>query len=495
MFQRIAKQGVIVFAGKVSFFLFGFLLNILLARYLGSKGLGQYQLGLVTIQLVTIFSVAGFDKGFVRFFPMLEVRNSTKGGSVLAQSAFFAFAISLLLTILLYFTAPALASGYFDSKEMTGVLRQFSLYIPIFTLLRLGGGATDGLKRADFSSNIHNVATPIIFLIFISIVCFWNLGLEGAIAARQGSHFLAAIAYSIFVIRRLQFSKPDLLDFKIIRDILSFSGPLLLIGVIYFLLGQMDIIMLGHFVSESEVGIYSVAVRLSGLVILGLEVGLPVIGPVFSQLSEREDTKALSKLFKNSTKIIFYLGLAIFAGIITFRQEMLSVFGSEFVIGASILVVLGTGQLMNVLSGPTGQLLVMTGKQKWEMYNSLAMVVANFFLNLFLIPKMGLLGAALATGISILSINLIKLVEVYVLYKFHPYNFSYLRGIMATLAAGVVVFFLRIYLMNSGLNIYTIILLGGSLYIVFLSIAMWFFGFTNDDKKFIMQLVRKSKLT
>lgn len=75
---EIAQQSRWVFAGKVFFVLSGFAFNALLARILGPTSLGRYQLGLTIIQIVTIFSVAGFDRGLIRFLPILQTKNSSE---------------------------------------------------------------------------------------------------------------------------------------------------------------------------------------------------------------------------------------------------------------------------------------------------------------------------------------------------------------------------------------------------------------------------------
>src|SRR5438046_874570 len=97
--------------------------------------------------------------------------------------------------------------------------------------------------------------------------------------------------------------------------------------------------------------------------------------------------------FKTVTKLLCYSGLIIFACIAIFRVELLHVFGKGFTAGATALLILAAGHLANVVTGPTGILLTMTGKQKWELANTISMVAFNFLLNLVLFPTMGLIGA------------------------------------------------------------------------------------------------------
>jgi hypothetical protein len=75
----------------------------------------------------------------------------------------------------------------------------------------------------------------------------------------------------------------------------------------------------------------------------------------------------------------------------------------------------------------------MIGKPLVNLYNELGTFVLNIILNLFLIPKYGIVGAAIATTISVTLINLIRIFEVYTILKIHPYNASYVKHFLSGL--------------------------------------------------------------
>ena len=85
--------------------------------------------------------------------------------------------------------------------------------------------------------------------------------------------------------------------------------------------------MLGHFASERDVGIYSVAGKVSSFVVVGLGIMLPIVSPLFSQFSETRDKELTEALFTTVTKWLCYSGLIIFACIAIFRVELLHLFG------------------------------------------------------------------------------------------------------------------------------------------------------------------------
>jgi O-antigen/teichoic acid export membrane protein len=101
----------------------------------------------------------------------------------------------------------------------------------------------------------------------------------------------------------------------------------------------------------------------------------------------------------------------------------MTIFGNEYVpIGSTVLIILSFGQLVNCLTGGVGYTLTMTGKQNIELGNSLALVVASVLLNLVLIPKYGALGAAFASSSSTLVINMLRVIEIHMLYRISPFS-------------------------------------------------------------------------
>jgi O-antigen/teichoic acid export membrane protein len=89
----------------------------------------------------------------------------------------------------------------------------------------------------------------------------------------------------------------------------------------------------------------------------------------------------------------------------------------------------------------------MGGRSGWNLFNTVVAVVTNVVLNVLLIPRIGMTGAALAWAASILANNLLPLVEVWALFRLHPFGPS-TRIVAAATAAcfGVVPLIARLAL-------------------------------------------------
>jgi O-antigen/teichoic acid export membrane protein len=492
--SKVSRQAVVVLLSRGAAFFLALASTILLSRLLGTAGLGQFRLGSVVVQLLTVFCLLGLDRGLLRYLPVLETQGGSGGRTLLARSSRVVIAISLALSVALLLGAPALATYYFHSPGMTNVLRVFSLQVPVLVLLRFLSGAVTAAKRVDFASKITNILSPGIFLALLAPIGFVHQGLYGPIAARILAQLAAVLCLVLFLMRRYpKVPKVEPVADNIFRDYLRLSMPLFFIGISYQLLNQMDTIMLGHFASEGDVGIYSIAVKVSSFVVIGLEIMLPIVAPLFSQFSETRDNELTEALFRTVTKWLCYSALIMFACIAIFRVELLHLFGKGFTAGATALLILAVGYLVCAATGPTGILLTMTGKQKWELANTISMVIFNFLLNLVLIPAMGLIGAAIATAVSIAIINGLKLVQVYMLFGLRAHNLKYLKGVFAIGGAGLIGYLVRSWLTNAGYSPFTIIPLGGIAFLITATLGFWLVGLDHEDKMAIMALrIRRS---
>lgn len=491
---NVTRQAGAVLFGKGAFFMIGLGLNILLARILGPAALGQFQLGLVVVQLAANFSVLGQDKGLMRYLPVLESRAPESRRRLLTGSVWFVTIWSAVLGTALYFFAPQIAEHYFHTPAMTETIRLYSIYLPILALVTLTAAGVVALKRADYSSAVTNMVWPAANLVLLLAVVVLGGSLMGSVLARTISHAVALVLLLVFLFRHLPAGRAALPASHSFGKFLSFSAPLWLIGLSYYLLGQLDIIMLGHFVGEREVGVYSVAVRLSALVAVAIEIVLPILAPLFSELSEKEDHDAMRDLFRSVTKWIFYSALIASSVLMVFRVELLKLFGAGFAAGAPLILILCIGQLFRSFGGPTGQILIMTGKQKWEILNTVSLLAVNLVLNWILVPRWGVIGAAISTASTITAISILKAVQVYVIYRFHAFSRGHIKGVLAISVGCAISYLMRAWMVGAGFPAAATVAIAGAALIGVVGLGLWLLGLDPEDRMALAALrLRKAR--
>ena len=269
-----------------------------------------------------------------------------------------------------------------------------------------------------------------------------------------------------------------------IKKLLSFSIPLSLAGIFQFMLDWTDTLMLGYFDTTQHVGIYAVALKLSLIGGFVLHSFNYIFAPIISEAYEKKDTTQLRDLFKLVTRWIFVLTLPVTLLFVIYPEVLMGFFGREFKAGSLCLIILAIGQFVNYLTGAAGYMVMMTGRAKLTMINTVGMAGLNVVLNLFMIPKYGIVGAAIATSISLCSINLIRLAEVAILLKMHPYNRQYLKPVLSGIIVGSIYFFI---IPNTSLSLLSFILLCLSFFFLYFLI-MYCLGLGSEEKKVLSHL-------
>jgi O-antigen/teichoic acid export membrane protein len=253
-------------------------------------------------------------------------------------------------------------------------------------------------------------------------------------------------------------------------------------------MGSVDILMLGYFCSADVVGIYSIALRIAILISFILYSFNDILLPVISEKFIERDFAEIKYLYQTITKWIFSLSL-LFCGLIyTLHNDILLLFGKEYLPATIPLLILCIGQLVNSSVGGVGILLVVMGHQKLVLLNALILLTLNIILNYIFIARLNLnmMGAALATSISIILSNVVRLLELKILRNMQPFNLKYLKVIISFIPA----FLITNVLLNMIDTWFVWRILSGV--IIFTStnaLIYYFLGITEEDR-FIFEKVR-----
>jgi O-antigen/teichoic acid export membrane protein len=192
-----------------------------------------------------------------------------------------------------------------------------------------------------------------------------------------------------------------------LRETLAGITSFASVAINQVVIANIDLIILGFFGTVAEVGIYGAARRLSSLLTFVLTSVNSVLAPKFASLYRRQDTRAMEQLGQFSTKLMVVLTLPPILFFLAAPGWIMQVFGEEFRQGATALVILSLGQLVNVCAGSVCALLLMTGHER-EMRNFTTLsLLANVVLCLVLIPRLGIEGAAIASACSLATLNLL----------------------------------------------------------------------------------------
>ena len=416
---KTAQGALGTFALKVGGTGLGFASSILLTNLLGATSYGAYALAFAWVNLLTIPAVLGLGELLVREVSVYRTKEAwghLKGILRWANSAALlaALLIASLATLIVWN-----AQG-FSTSSFAPIIAFSSLPLAALTLVRQA--ALRGLNHVIAGQVPEMLVRPLLLIGFV-VGAYLLLGSSFNVAWAVGMSVVAAgIAFLVgaWLLRRaLAREVTQAIPQYQMGTWLRSALPFLLIGGVLIINARTDIIMLGFLGTQEEVGIYSVATRGAALIAFVLAAVNAALSPVIAKLYAQGERGRLEATIRRTTRIIFLCSLPIALGLILFGGPFLRIFGPEFPAGHAALAVLSLGFLVDAAAGSVGQMLNMTGHERDSAKAIGTSAILNVILNLLLIPRLGMVGAATATATSMAVYNTLLAAFVYKRFGFY----------------------------------------------------------------------------
>ena len=223
------------------------------------------------------------------------------------------------------------------------------------------------------------------------------------------------------------------------REFWAFSAPRGVAAAFQITIIWFDLLLLSHLRDASEVGIYGAASRAVMIGTFALQAIRLAIAPQISRLLARGDRDQAQTVYQTATWWLIVVSWPLFLTLAIFGPALLGVFGPGFDQGATALAILSFAMLVNLGTGNVTVVLLMGGKSSWNLLNTAVALCLNVGLNLVLIPRFGMEGAAIAWAVSIVVDNLMALTEVWLFLGMRPFGRGYLPAVTAAVGCfGVV---------------------------------------------------------
>jgi O-antigen/teichoic acid export membrane protein len=166
-------------------------------------------------------------------------------------------------------------------------------------------------------------------------------------------------------------------------------------------------ILLGIWVSSQDVGIYSAASKIALLMSFVLQAVNIIAAPKFAVLWQQGDHSTFEKMAIYTRKISTIAALPLLGMFVFAPQVVMRIYGSDFEVGSSLLAILALGQFVNAATGSVGFMLIMSGHEAMFRRIISVSVLLNFSICVFFIPQIGVLGAAIASALSLSLQNIL----------------------------------------------------------------------------------------
>lgn len=247
----------------------------------------------------------------------------------------------------------------------------------------------------------------------------------------------------------------------------------------------IDVLMLGFFVSSSELGQYQLAYQtaaLLGFALVSVNSVFPTIAADYHTTNQKYKLKITYIVITKWVSMITMLG----AGwLLLSADSFLNIFGSSFA-GQTrqVLTIVIIAQVLVASAGPCGELLLMSGEEKLQAVNTIITAFINLVLNYMLIPQLGIIGAAIATSISIVTLNIFRLFEMYQIHSIFPYKKEFFR-LFPHLGVSYLVLFLGNYVFQESFLMDLVIGIGALITFLTLSTLN-----LNEEDRILISAIR-----
>jgi len=399
---RMLGESAIGAVGAVVGFLVSYAILGVLTRYLSLEDFGVYAMLVSLLDLAIVFALCGLPQAIDRFTAMYNAREeSGKSRSLAVRGVVFAVAVGGIGFAGLALASRPIAGLLLGSSDRATALILFSASFPIALLLRTLLAVSIGHKQLRHFVLVDRLLIPGLKLILGLGVLALGYGLLGWLGAYCAA-MVAGLACAWRLVRLRIW--PDLADHAperiSFRRILGFAWPLVFVDVTIHIARDVPVLLLGRAGTIESAGILRIYLLIAGFLVLVLSAVSRIHKPVITDLITRGHLEEARSTHQRVSKWAFVVGVYSAGILFVLGREFVAIlFTPAYAQEFSALLILSAGALARLASGPGGAALQAMGATRRNLLSAVLGLFAMVVSGAFLIPRLGILGAALAISL------------------------------------------------------------------------------------------------
>jgi O-antigen/teichoic acid export membrane protein len=216
-----------------------------------------------------------------------------------------------------------------------------------------------------------------------------------------------------------------------------FTAPRALASVAQITIQRVDIVLVAILIGPAQAAVYTAATRFLVAGQFGNSAISMAAQPQFAELFAVGDRRGARVVYQVTTAWLILLTWPLYLLAVAYGPEILTVFGHSYRAGDTVMVIMGCAMLLVMGCGQVDMILVTSGRSSWSLANASLAVVVNVTLDLLLIPRYGITGAAIGWAVTFGVTNLMPLTQVAFTMRLHPFG----RGTLIAIALTTTGFF------------------------------------------------------
>lgn len=387
--RKVAKNAMWMVAERIIQMIISLFVGVISARYLGPENYGTLNYGLALVTLFSSIAKLGLDNVIIK-----EYINKREQNGLILGSAFVLRMISGVLSIICILGYIAITNPNDSIAFVTTLLQSFILIFEVFDLI-------DFWFQSQLKSKYVAIAKTIAYIVMSTYkIVLLVLGKSVEWFAFATSLEYIVILFILFIMYFKNGGQKLRCSLKYGFNLLKQSYHFIISGLLVTLYTQMDKIMIGNYLDDSQVGLYSAATAISTMWGFIPNAIINSMRPTIYEAKEKEG-KTYEKRLKQLYAIVFWCGILFSIGITIFSKFIITIlYGQEYIGASSSLSIAVWSTTFAYLGTARGIWIVCENKNKYTKYYVLFGAIFNLISNAILIPFMGIEGAAIATLIS-----------------------------------------------------------------------------------------------
>lgn len=447
----------------------GVLFTLAVARSYRPDLAGTFFASTAFFLIVSSLAQLGTDVGLVRYVSAHAATGQRhRLGETLRIALIPVIALSSLCAVVMWLVAPALADWIGRAgviEDTITVLRALVPFVPITAAYGALLAATRGRGSMKYTvmidSVLRTVAQPILFLITVWI----GLGPGWGAVAWATPYVIGVVVASIVLWREAQQAKRlheeaqlsvaeqtaamtsevgisgledgvetlpsgDQVDVEPLevpghglwRDFWAFTAARAVAGTVVMVWKRFDVLLVAALSGPADAAIYTAATRFLVVGNLGIMAVQMTVSPQLGKLFAQRDLPGARAVYRTATLWTMTFTWPLYITTAAAVGLIIPIFGSEYDAGTSSVVVLSAAMLVATACGSVDAVLLMSGRSLLSLGNAVVTLAANVILDIILIPRLGILGAAIGWALSIAIRNLLALAQINALMKMWPFT-------------------------------------------------------------------------
>jgi O-antigen/teichoic acid export membrane protein len=321
--------------------------------------------------------------------------------------------------------------------EVAGALRALAVALPFAAMLDVLLGVSRGFRAMGPTNAVDRIGRSVLQLAGVGAVAV--AGSAALLAPLWALPYIPAACVVWLWVRRIR-RRPPSREAPPVTAVTSspgkhrarlagreaplgfwrFTWPRGLAALAQITIQRVDIVLVAIMRGPAEAAIYTAATRFLVAGQFGNQAISMAAQPRFTEMFAQGDRRGADRVYKATTAWLVLLTWPLYLLAVSFGPEIITVFGRSYQAGSTVMVILGVTMLLATGCGQVDMVLVTTGRSSWSLINGLLAVVVNVGLDVLLIPRYGITGAAIGWSAAITLTNLMPLAQIAATVRLHP---------------------------------------------------------------------------